>query len=87
MAKFLTHKGFSLLESLLVLLVLILAGLGVYKMFSPSSTQAAIKMEQNNVNEMVEGIFNAYTLRLIFQRSQPLQRQEYWVLILIQTTH
>ena len=61
MAKFLTHKGFSLLESLLVLLVLILAGLGVYKMFSPSSTQAAIKMEQNNVNEMVEGIFNAYT--------------------------
>ena len=54
-------RGFSLLESLLVLLIAVLASIGLYQVFSPSSTQAAIKQEQKHMESLVDGVFNAYT--------------------------
>ena len=52
--------GFTLFEALLVLTAIGFASLGVYKLFAPSVSQASVKLEQQNVHQMVEGLFDAY---------------------------
>jgi type II secretory pathway pseudopilin PulG len=55
------HKGFSLLELMLVLVFIVAASAIAYKMFKPSQTQAAVRQEQQNVGKLVDGIMGAYS--------------------------
>ena len=55
------NRGFSLLELMLVLVVIVGGSIAAYKIFKPSQTQAAVRQEQENVGRMVDGIMGAYS--------------------------
>ena len=55
------HNGFSLLELMLVLVFIVGASAIAYKMFKPSQIQAAVRQEQQNVGNLVDGIMGAYS--------------------------
>lgn len=55
------NRGFSLLELMLVLVVLVGGAAAAYKIFKPSQTQAAVRLEQENVGRMVDAIMGAYS--------------------------
>ena len=52
--------GFSLLELMLTLVVMVGAGIGIYKWFSISSVQAAVQKEQDSVGRMVDKISTSF---------------------------
>ena len=53
-------NGFSLLELMLTLVVMVGASIGIYKWFSISSVQAAVQKEQDSVGRMVDKISTSF---------------------------